>query len=127
MAGLRHIQLDRSAPKYELNQNQRESEMKYSNGHLTDKQVKETFFKIPDFVVVFAFGLPFLNEINSEREEVRAKGGELDVIGWPDGTTGTWARHNAKEDIDLDDLLLLYRKIAEAQADIDLDGGNHAS
>lgn len=83
--------------------------MNYLHGRLTSQQVTETFFIVPDFGIILGYGSSYFDTFSKKRGIARATGGELNMIGWPDGSTVTLARTNSSDALDPDDLLTLYR------------------
>lgn len=101
--------------------------MKYPYEQLSDQQVKENFFKASDEVAAILFGDTLMLEIECERKQVRAQGGELDFVAWPDKLIFTHKRLDKNKDIDLDQLLIEYRIIAKIREKIELSGGKNES
>ena len=83
--------------------------MNYSHGRLTSQQVTETFFIVPDLSIILCYGSSYFDTFRKKRRIARATGGELNMIGWPDGSTITLARTNSSDPLDSDNLLALYR------------------
>ena len=88
--------------------------MKWPRAALTAQQAKETFFVVPEIfnIYVFALGNMRYQQFRKSREVIRASGGELSLIGWPDGTTITYHQLDARNPIDLDNLVATYRASA---------------
>jgi hypothetical protein len=81
---------------------------------LTDQQARETYFVVPEILNTYAVALgdKGYRQFRKNREVIRASGGELLLIGWPDGTTITYHRLDATRPIDLDNLVATYRASA---------------
>ena len=91
--------------------------MNYPQGTLTDQLVRTTFFVVPELPEVLDFyalalGAAGYRQFQADRERMRAVGGELQLIGWPDGTTVTYSRDDRTAPIDLDTLAATYRASA---------------
>lgn len=84
--------------------------MKHSQASLTDQQVRTTFFIVPESLGLYAFvlGQEGDRQFQVRRQNLRAAGGELLLIGWPDGTTITFSRDDRTAPIDLDTLAATY-------------------
>jgi hypothetical protein len=88
--------------------------MKWPKASLTDQQVRTTFFKVPeiDYVYRIALGETDLNHFKEQRHAARCCGGELLLIGWPDGTTITHHIPDAADLLDVESLVNTYRASA---------------
>jgi len=88
--------------------------MTYPHASLSDKQARETWFCIPEFRYAYelALGAKGYQQFKSNRQSIRASGGELDLIGWPDGTSVTYHRLDGTEPIDVNNLVDTYRASA---------------
>lgn len=88
--------------------------MKYPQGSLTDQQVQETWFLLPEISLIYevVLGENGYVHFKRDRQTIRTAGGELDLIGWPDMTFVTYHRPDGSELIDLDDLCDTYRASA---------------
>lgn len=88
--------------------------MKPHPGCLTDQQARETYFVVPEIFNIYAvaLGKKKYQQFRKSREVIRASGGELLLIGWPEGTTITYHRIDACRPIDLDNLVATYRASA---------------
>lgn len=66
--------------------------MKYPYGQLSDQQARDTFFVVPDVPEFqrLALGNDAYRTFVERRTRARALGGDVLVIGWPDGTTITY-------------------------------------
>lgn len=87
--------------------------MKWPHASLTDQQVRDTFFAAPEVgdIYAMALGSSGYQQFCKQRQAVRASGGELLLIGWPDGTTVTLQTANPT-DIDVETLVQTYRASA---------------
>jgi hypothetical protein len=85
---------------------------KWPHAPLTDKQAAETFFVVPDFSIPLAFGIKAFRQFQQYRTEVRARSGELYMIGWPDGTTITFEMPDSTAPIDVEAVVDTYRTSA---------------
>ena len=88
--------------------------MKYPQGSLTDQQARDNFFVVPelDDIYTFALGADGYRSFQAYRQELRAAGGDLLLIGWPDGTTITFSKDDRTAPINLDTLADTYRASA---------------
>lgn len=88
--------------------------MKYSHASLSNQQVRDAFFVVPDLADLYLLALGADNYCNFQaaRKLMRAAGGELLLIGWPDGTTVTYGLDDRTTPIDLDTLVDTYRASA---------------
>jgi hypothetical protein len=88
--------------------------MKYPHASLADQQVRDTYFIVPELGNIYALALgdSGYQAFKVNRECLRAAGGELVLIGWPDGTTITYGRDDRSAPIDLDNLAATYRASA---------------
>jgi len=88
--------------------------MKRPQGSLTDAQVRSTYFVVPQLGSVYrlALGSGGYQQFQQHSERLHAAGGELLLIGWPDGTTITYGRDDRRTPIDLDTLASTYRASA---------------
>ena len=96
--------------------------MKYPFGKLTHDQIKQTFFAVPEIGILLGFGKDYLLQFKSKRAAVEADGGELLMIGWPDGNTITLRRTDPSHALDLDRLVALYQMAAAFRPE-NLDAG----
>jgi hypothetical protein len=88
--------------------------MKCPHASLTDQQVRDTYFIVPELgnFHALALGDSGYQAYKVNRMNLRAAGGELVLIGWPDGTTITYGRADRSDPIDLDNLAATYRASA---------------
>ena len=88
--------------------------MKHPQGSLTDQQVRNTFFVVPEIVPIYtlALGADGYRSFQAHRQHLRAAGGDLLLIGWPDGTTITYGRDDRTAPLNLDTLADTYRASA---------------
>ena len=88
--------------------------MKYPQGSLTDQQARDTFFVVPelDHIYTLALGADGYRSFKVYRQELRAAGGDLLLIGWPDGSTIAYCARSIASPIDLDTLVETYRASA---------------
>lgn len=86
--------------------------MKWHHGALTDQLARTTFFKVPDLGVKNSQGTNGFEQFDLHRRLIRATGGDLLLIGWPDGTTITYHQLDVSNRIDLDTLVATYRASA---------------
>lgn len=84
--------------------------MKWPYASLTDQQVRDTYFVVPEFGDIYAMALgdQGYQSFKANRQTIRAVGGELLLIGWPDGTTITYQSHGRPAFIDLETLVETY-------------------
>ena len=88
--------------------------MKYPQGSLIDQQARDSFFVVPelDHIYTLALGADGYRSFKVYRQELRAAGGDLLLIGWPDGTTITYSRDDRTAPLSLDTLADTYRASA---------------
>jgi hypothetical protein len=91
--------------------------VKWPYASLTDQQVRTTYFIPPDIFNIYALALgeEGYERFCSRREMIRARGGDLLLIGWPDGTSITYATVNARDPISVETLVETYRASAAMQ------------
>lgn len=87
--------------------------MNYPQGTLSAQQVRTTFFVVPELPGVLDFytlvlGAEDYRQFQADRQRMHTVGGELLLIGWPDGTTVTYSRDDRTAPIDLDTLAATY-------------------
>lgn len=83
--------------------------MKWPHASLTDQQAGATFFVVPELGIAFALGCNGYKNFCAQRTCARSDGGELQMIGWPDGTTITYHRQDASLALNADDVVATYR------------------
>ena len=85
--------------------------MKYPHASLSDQQVRTTFFIVPESLGLYAFflGEEGYRQFQAHRQSLQAAGGELLLIGWPDGITITFSCDDCTASVDLDTLASTYR------------------
>ena len=88
--------------------------MKWPHACLTDQQVRNTFFVVPEIDYIYGLVLrdDGLRQFKAERQTARSFGGELLLIGWPDGTTITYLTPDSASGIDVETLVETYRASA---------------
>lgn len=86
--------------------------MNWPHASLTDQQARDTWFKAPDFSIPLALGAARSREFLKARQRFRENGGELLVIGWPDGTTITFEWPDCSEPLDVEGIVATYRASA---------------
>ncbi len=88
--------------------------MKWPYASLTDHQVRDTYFIPPEFgdIYTHALGAEGYRQFKNNRQAIRASGGELLLIGWPDGMTITLHINVAPNNIDLLTLVETYQASA---------------
>jgi hypothetical protein len=88
--------------------------MKHPQGSLIDQQVRDTFFVVPEIASIYtlALGVYGYHSFQANRQRLRAAGGDLLLIGWPDGTTITYSRDDRTAPLNLDTLADTYRASA---------------
>ena len=88
--------------------------MKWPYASLTDQQVRNTFFVPPEFPHIYALALGDEGycQFKAQRQDTRLSGGDLLLIGWPDGTTSTYLTTDATRAIDVETLVGTYRASA---------------
>lgn len=88
--------------------------MKYPQASLTEQQVRDTFFVVPEMVGIYALalGADGDRQFQARRQDLRANGGDLLLIGWPDGTTITYSSADRNAPIHRDTLAETYRASA---------------
>ena len=79
---------------------------------LTDAEIRTQFFEVPPL-----FHSPILDshgraEFGARRLQIEATGGQLLMIGWPDGTTITYHRLLRGDPIDRDCIAGVYKASA---------------
>lgn len=89
--------------------------MSYRHGYLTDDEIRSTFFVVPLFAVSLVFGKTNRARLLAVRRKIERLGGELLVIGWPDGTTMTYESSIAGQPIDLECITEIYKATAAMQ------------
>jgi hypothetical protein len=86
--------------------------MNYPHGKLTEKQIRATWFKVPEQLLGFAFDNEFIECLRAARALTESCGGALFVIAWPDGTTITYHMADRTEPMDLENLVRTYKAAA---------------
>ena len=88
--------------------------MKWPPASLTDQQVRNTFFVVPeiDYIYQLVLADSGFEQFKTQRKMARKFGGELLLIGWPDGTTITYHMHDSSDGIDVETLVETYRASA---------------
>ena len=88
--------------------------MKWPPASLTDQQVRNTFFVVPeiDYLFRLVLGQDGYRQFKAQRQTARAFGGDLLLIGWPDGTTISYHMHDSSDGIDVETLVETYRASA---------------
>ena len=88
--------------------------MNHPQGTLTDQQARDTFFVVPELAPIYtlALGADGYSSFKAYRQALRAAGGDLLLIGWPDGTTITYSRDDRTAPLNLDTLADTYRASA---------------
>lgn len=85
--------------------------------------VQATRFKLPKIGMALAFGPTFAMDFSRAQKEAQAQGLQLEIFGWPDGTTISW-KWPADGALDEADLFLAYCAFQQRMAE-DQDGGRH--
>ena len=85
--------------------------MKWPHASLTDQQVRNTFFVVPeiDYLFGLVLGQDGYRQFKAQRQTVRIFGGDLLLIGWPDGTSITYHITDSAQGIDVETLVETYR------------------
>ena len=86
--------------------------MKWPHASLTDQQAASTFFAVPELGIEFALGRDAYKNFCFRRALARSTGGELSMIGWPDGTTITYHRPDTLQALDVPNVVAMYRASA---------------
>jgi hypothetical protein len=88
--------------------------MKWPPASLTDLQARNTLFVVPeiDYICQLALGDSGFEQFKTQRKMARKFGGELLLIGWPDGTTITYHMHDSGDGFDVETLVETYRASA---------------
>lgn len=88
--------------------------MNHPQGTLTVQQARDTFFVVPALapIYTFALGADGYRSFQACRQYLRAAGGDLLLIGWPDGTTITYSRDDRTAPLNPDTLADTYRASA---------------
>ncbi len=88
--------------------------MKWPHASLTDQQVRSTFFVPPElpFIYAMALGEDGYRQFKAQRRDARLTGGDLLLIGWPDGSTITYLMPDRADHIDIETLVQTYRASA---------------
>jgi hypothetical protein len=88
--------------------------MRWPHATLTDQQARETFFVVPETAELYmlALGKDGYRQFKDQRARIRTLGGELLLIGWPDGTTITYSVMRRGDPIDAENVLQIYRASA---------------
>ena len=81
-------------------------------GSLSDDQIRTTFFVVPIFSFALVFPPAVLSDFYRARAAISALGGELIMIGWPDGSTITYTRLTAGDMIDVECIAETYKASA---------------
>jgi hypothetical protein len=84
-----------------------------SHTPLTDEQIRTTFFEIQDVGLVLAYGPEITNQLLAYRRFVEAHGHKLRFFGWPDGTTVSCEITEPNVPLDVDYLILLYKRFQQ--------------
>lgn len=101
--------------------------MIYPHGKLTDEQIKTTYIGVPALGIAMALGKSFAADHVHRREAIRAKGGELYLFAWPDGTFAELHRLDALKPFEHDVLVELYRAAARAEVQMLAGENNHGA
>ena len=96
--------------------------MNYPHGVLTPEQIRTTFFDVPRLGIEFLYGRDGLKSFVERRNSIRDMGGDLLLIGWPDGTTLEYTRPKPKQDIDAEDLAAFYHLFHIARGEREAQG-----
>ncbi len=86
--------------------------MKWPHASLTDDQAAAMFFVVPELGIEFALGSNGYKDFCVQRSHARSLRGELQMIGWPDGTTITYSRPDASQALDVVNVTATYRASA---------------
>jgi hypothetical protein len=88
--------------------------MKWPHASLTDQQVRNTFFVVPeiDYLFSLVLGQEGYRQFKAQRQTARAFGGDLLLIGWPDGMSITYHSSDPAHGIDVETLVETYRASA---------------
>lgn len=79
---------------------------------LTAEQIATQYFVVPYLLITLAFDRESCIEFGLLRRKIEATGGELLMIGWPDGTTMTYQRHHRGDPIDIACITEVYQASA---------------
>jgi hypothetical protein len=85
--------------------------MTYPHASLTDQQARDLYFVVPesDDLYRLALGEQEYPKFQAVRKRLHATGGELLLIGWPDGSTVAFIRPERTAPFDVDRLVVTYR------------------
>lgn len=92
------------------------------HGNLTPAQIRTTFFVVPALGIQLAYGQKFFCGFATQKEALQAMGGDLLLIGWPDGTTVQYSRPIENLPIDAEDLAGMYRQFHELRTQRETQG-----
>ncbi len=76
---------------------------------LTEEQIATQFFQVPLFCVGLVLNEEGEANFFAEYHRIRREGGELMMIGWPDGTTITYHRLVRGDPIDIECITAVYK------------------
>lgn len=79
---------------------------------LTDEQIATQYFVVPYILMGWAFDTEFCQNFAVNRRVIRDAGGELLMIGWPDGTTMTYECLKLGDLIDIECIREIYKATA---------------
>lgn len=79
---------------------------------LTDEQIATQYFLVPPILMRLAFDEDTCKQFGAWRRQIQATGGELYMIGWPDGTTMTYQAHQRGDLIDIECITEIYKAAA---------------
>lgn len=79
---------------------------------LTDEQIATQYFVVPYILMGWAFDSKFCQAFDVNRRAIREAGGELLMIGWPDGTTMTYECLKRGDPIDIECISEIYKATA---------------
>lgn len=96
--------------------------MIYPHGNLTPEQIRTTFFVVPTLGIEFLVGPDGFTAFAARRKLICDTGGDLLLIGWPDGTTVEYSRPKPKQEFDADDLAAFYQLFHKARVEREAQG-----
>ena len=75
---------------------------------LTEQKINSQWFVVPSAFLVLAYGKDFYKDYLQKQKAAELKGHELEVIGWPNGTTALWERPDPTKKINVEKLVAAY-------------------
>lgn len=96
--------------------------MTQPDGTLTPDQIGSTSFAVPTLGIEFLYGPDAFAAFAARRKLIRDTGGDLLLIGWPDGTTVEYLRPQSQQECDVTNLAKFYHLFHIARAEREAQG-----